>query len=221
MMKKAVLCLLLWAVVSGSFAQLVRKKDYDAAFALQLGGETGMLTSFGHAEIALRPLAGLKMTFPFNRKWFLGSEINYSELKYKCSGELEEVLAGISLNEERQAEFDIKQIQVPLYLKYMLNCNKASVVLGFYGAYVFDSQVSLSSKEQDTDITGWIDNWHAGITLGYEHRIVKHFNIMCRIDAGLKEVVKKHSFFKDKLLPIQASITLSYDIFRVGDCGCD
>lgn len=209
-MRWLVVCLLLLGIVAESFGQLVRRKDYDAAFALQAGGEVGALTAFQEAEVALRPVAGLKMTFPFTRKWFLGAEVNYSELKY-------------GYKDVEKTNFEIRQLHIPLYLKYMLNCNKASVLFGFYGSYVMDGKCAVAGPEAavHTDMSGELEDWSAGMTVGYEHRILKHLNVMCRISAGVKEVVKKQSVLKDKLFPLQACITLSYDIFRIGDCGCD
>ena len=209
-MKGIVVCILFLGVVLESAGQLVRRKDYDAAFALQAGGETGALTAFHNAGFSLRPVAGLKMTFPFTRKWFLGSEFNYSELKYSFAG-------------CQQTDMNIKQLHVPVYLKYMLNCNKASVLFGIYGSYVIDGSCSVvfADTPVPADISRELDTWNAGVTIGYEYRFVKRLHIMCRISGGVKEVVKKQAFFKDKLFPLQACVTLSYDILRIGDCGCD
>lgn len=217
--------MLLLMLMTDGYAQLVRKKDYDAAFALQVGGETGVLTSFRDMKMAVTPLGGLKMTFPFSRKWFLGSEVNYSRLKYSFAS---------GAGTHQQADFDIKQLQVPVYLKYMLNNNRSSVLFGVYGTYALDA--SLHSSFRGTEPIGnastlndgvvgnysaLMDTWNAGVTLGYELRIVKHLNIMCRVSAGMKNVLKSQDMFGKKLYPAQATITLSYDIFRIGDCGCD
>lgn len=227
-MKKTILCILLLVVLTECFGQLVRRKDYDAAFALQAGGETGMLTTFRHPKLSLSPAFGLKMTFPFNRKWFLGSEVNYSRLKYEVSDQVEAHwdIAGETGNFDgaQLTRFDLKQIQVPVYLKYMLSCNKASVLFGFYGSYVFDAGLTTSLEgggyRVAADLSEVADQWNAGITIGYEHRIVKHLEVTCRISAGVKEVVKQ-SLWGDRLFPLQACLTVSYDIFRIGDCGCD
>lgn len=236
-MKAIIACALLLIVFAESHGQLVRRKDYDAAFALQAGVETGMLTTLRHPELFVRPIAGLKMTFPFTRKWFLGGEVNYSELKYNTTDRTgytgEWAGQDFTFRGEQKMKFDLKQVQLPLYLKYMLNCNKASVLFGFYGAYIFDARLEAifsgsSAAGEDalqtpveTRLPEALDNWHAGVTVGYEHRIVKHLDIICRINIGMKEVVRNQPFFRDKLLPVQACITLSYDIFRIGDCGCD
>ena len=209
-MKKVIFCILFLGILWESFGQLVRRKDYDAAFALQVGGETSVLTAFQNAGFLLRPVAGLKMTFPFTRKWFLGGEINYSELKYSFAG-------------PQQTDFHIKKLHVPVYLKYMLNCNKASVLFGLYGSYVADGHcfTGFTDSPGYTDISGDLETWSAGVTAGFEYRMVKRLHVMCRISGGVKEVMKKQPFFKDKLFPLQACITLSYDILRIGDCGCD
>ena len=44
---------------------------------------------------------------------------------------------------------------------------------------------------------------------------------MFRLSTGIKELVKNQAFKDEDLLSLQASITLSYDIFRIGDCGCN
>ncbi len=223
-MRWAIVGLLIFGSVWVSQAQLVRKKDFDAAFALQAGGEVAGLTSFHSPRMSVKPLVGLKMTFPFNRKWFLGSEINYSELKYSETGQ---TLGdwGFPSDGEQTVAFRLRQLRIPVYLKYRLSCNKASLLFGFYGAYVPNAKAVASFSSPDLcmekDISDCIDRWHAGIALGYEHRIVKSLHVTFLIHSGVKEIVKKPSLFKDKLFPLQAGITLSYDILRIGDCDCD
>ncbi len=39
---------------------------------------------------------------------------------------------------------------------------------------------------------------------------------MCRGSAGMKKTLKNQQLWHDKLFPVQASLTLSYDIFRTG-----
>lgn len=238
-MKGLVICILLWALVVDSNAQLVRRKDYDAAFAIQLGGGIGVLTALHHAVLSVTPVAGLKMTFPFTRKWFLGGEVNYGRMKYGMSQQVDIGLPSwgtdVYFKARQKADFDWKQISVPLYVKYMLNCNKASVLFGCYGSYVFDARLSSSlsgeryspGSEKDIpvtleqDLSRTSENWNVGITVGYEHQIVRHLNLMCRISAGVKKAVKQNGIWQDQLFPLGACITLSYDIFRIGDCGCD
>lgn len=242
-MKTVIYGILFLLVGAECFGQLVRRKDYDAAFALQVGGEVGMLAPFGnHPGVYLRPAGGMKMTFPFTRKWFLGSEINYSELRYKNTFDGDMNLSAwgeTRLRGEWKANWDMKQIQIPVYLKYMLNCNKASVLFGFYGAYVFDTKLTASMSGDmevfqpelgetvsntgnlDVSLAEMMEKWNAGVTVGYEHRIVKRLNLMLRVSAGLKDVMNGSSAWNKKFFPLQTCLTLSFDVLRIGDCGCD
>lgn len=224
--------LLCWMVTESS-GQLVRRKDYDAAFALQAGGESGLLLPVRQPQLSVRPFGGLKMTFPFTRKWFLGSEVNYSELKYQTAFSAgENFSAG---NREVKADFHLRQLQWPVYLKYMLNCNRASVLFGFYGTYVFEAKGSAvgpglsgsgelsgeSAISGERDFSAALCSWNVGLTLGYEYQLVKHLNLMCRVSAGLQEVMKAGEGIGKKWFPAQICLTLSYDLLRIGDCGCD
>lgn len=224
-----------------SYGQLVTKRDYDAAFAIQAGGEAGLLLPMKNINIGITPTAGLKMTFPFTRKWFMGGEINYSELK--CKGSFD--VSGFGFNGQAyvgnaRMDCNIRKIQVPVYVKYMLNCNKASVLFGVYGAYLFDNDFRLTLKDAlsepppyssvvaerigelgPVDLSGDVESWNAGIVVGYEHRIVKHLDVMLKVSAGAKELLKKNNSCGKRLYPLQASLTLSFDILRIGDCGCD
>lgn len=192
-------------------AQLVRRKDYDAAFALQAGGGTGVLTQWQHPRLAVMPTAGLKMTFPFTRKWFLGGEVNYSRLKYgfavPVGGEPAEGAQDV------RVKADVETLCVPIYLKYMLNCNRASVLFGLYGSY------RLSGRwEPAADVP--FATWNAGVTAGYEYRLAKRLNLQLRASAGVREAAEGHPC-GGRLLPVEACLTLSYDFLRIGDCGCD
>lgn len=194
-----------------SFGQLVTRKDYDAAFAIQAGGELSFLVPFKSPKPGISPTIGLKMTFPFTRKWFMGSEINYSV--FKCGNKLTSSSA-----ENVNADFNLKRIQMPIYLKYMLNSNKASILFGVYASRVFDDKSAFAAENP---FSAEVNPWDAGITLGYEQRIVKHLNLMVRLSGGGMSLLKKNTYTNESLYPLQGSLTLSYDFLRIGDCGCD
>ena len=75
-MKGIVFCLLGLLIGVESSGQLVRRKDYDLAVALQAGGGTSVGIPFRDVRMFVVPVGGLKMTIPFTRKWFLGTEVN-------------------------------------------------------------------------------------------------------------------------------------------------
>lgn len=214
-MRIVILCVLFLLLTAESFGQLVRRKDYDAAFALQAGGETGVLIPWSSPGLSVRPTGGLKMTFPFTRKWFLGGEVNYSEFKFSSRY----VWDG---GEPVDSRFFIRQLQVPVYLKYMLNCNRASVLFGVFGSYFIDKSLDIGMQSgSDGHSADGLDVWNGGLVIGYEYQIVKHFNVMLKICAGAKELLKSTATAEKRLCPVQASLTLSLDVLRIGDCGCD
>lgn len=194
-------------------AQLVTKKDYSAAIALQAGAEGALMLSMKSAHFRITPTAGVKMTFPLNRKWFLGTEINYSQLK----------IAG----KEKKLKLDIdqKKISVPVYLKYMLQSNRASVLLGAYVAYQLDTDITFKRPDElalaiPEPMFYDADRWTYGIVAGYEQQLAKRLNLTLKISCSVKTIGESQAISK-KQIPLQAGLTLSYDIFRIGDCGCN
>lgn len=206
-------------IVTGlnGFTQLVTKKDYTAAFALQAGAESSILMTSQISQFKITPTAGLKMTFPFNRKWFVGSEINYSQLKtlnkYSNSGT------------ECRLKLNLEQITIPVYAKYMLTSNRDMLLFGGYVSQILSDQYdysksygSLLSKTPSAPLENGISKWDYGFTLGYEHLFNRNLALALKINCGI------HSFTDDignkKSIPLKASLTLSYNLFRIGDCGC-
>lgn len=194
-------------------AQLVTKKDYSAAIAIQAGAEGALMLTMKPAHFRITPTAGLKMTFPFNRKWFLGTEINYSQLKMT------------SKEERLKLSFDQKRLSVPIYLKYMLQSNRASVLLGAYVAYRLDSDITFKRPDDLTlaipqPVFYQADRWTYGIIAGYEQQLVKRLNLTLKVGCGVKTIGESPVISK-KQIPVQAGLTLSYNIFRIGDCGCN
>lgn len=218
-MRLLVLSVLFFLLTGHCAAQMIGKRDYDAAFALQAGGTIAMPLPLGHPKATVQAMGGLKMTFPFNRKWFIGAEVNYEKLNFKSSYSIHGE-GQASSPEKLKIKVGIEQIEVPVYLKYMLNCNRASVLLGFYGTYVFQSDPHPLHPE-DTACPKPDKEWNAGLTLGYEYQLVKRLNVMCRLSMGMRDVIKPEYVQGKSFLPLQASLAISYDILRIGGCGCD
>lgn len=214
-MKAVVFCLLGLLVGLESCGQLVRRKDYDLAVALQAGGGISAGVPFRDARVFVAPFGGLKVTIPFTRKWFLGAEVNYADHRFDSRYALEED------TDQQEVRFRLKELQLPVYLKYMLNCNRASLLFGGYAGYYFQNESGLLGPNQAVALDDGMEKWNAGLTFGYEYRIVKHLNVMCRVSAGLNNLMRSRKIPGKSAFPLQACITVAYDIFRVGDCGCD
>lgn len=215
-MKIIVFCLLGVLIGLESSGQLVRRKDYDLAVALQAGGGTSVGVPFRNARLFAVPLGGLKITVPFTRKWFWGMEVNYADNRFDSR-----YAVGENTDQKDRVRFRLKELQFPLYFKYMLNCNRASLLFGGYAGYYFQNKSGIPGQNSVVVLGDEMEKWNAGLTFGYEYRIVKHLNVMCRVSAGLNTLVHSREVLDQKVFPLQACITVSYDIFRVGDCGCD
>lgn len=205
------------SVTFHGYAQLVTKKDYTAAFALQAGAESGILMTSKISKFSVTPSAGLKMTFPFNRKWFMGSEINYSQLK---------TLNKYSNSRTKcRLKLDLEQITIPVYAKYMLNSNRGMLLFGGYVSRLLSNQYnysksygSLLSKTPSAPLENGISKWDYGFTLGYEQLFTRHLALSFKINCGVQSLADLPD--NKKCIPLKASLTLSYDLFRIGDCGC-
>lgn len=221
-LKNTILFLLLLSSLCGQ-SQLVRKRDYDAAFAVQAGINTGIAVPGHPGQLKVDGIYGLKMTFPFTRKWFIGAEINYNPLRLETDKTL-------SLPEQTpvkgKAETEFRSLNVPLYIKYLLRNNQTGILLGGY----FSKHLKNKFLFRDTSgapVTGNEDatepeKWDAGITLGAEQRLLKHLNLLFKISGSLKSITGTGTGIHPKnSFPLQAHLTISYDILRIGDCGCD
>lgn len=189
-------------------AQLVTKKDYTAAFALQAGAESGVLMTSEISQVNITPVAGLKMTFPFNRKWFIGSEINYSQLKTRNKYS----------NPTTRLELDLEQITVPVYVKYMLNSNRGMLLFGGYVSGLLSDNYHYSSQAPSATLKNGIKKWDYGFTMGYEQLFTRHLALALKINCGVQSLTDVPD--NKKFIPLKASLTLSYDLFHIGDCGC-
>ena len=215
-MKGIVFCLLGLLIGVESSGQLVRRKDYDLAVALQAGGGTSVGIPFRDVRMFVVPVGGLKMTIPFTRKWFLGTEVNYADHRFDSR-----YAPGENTDRKQKVRFRLKELQLPVYLKYMLNWNRASLLFGGYAGYYYQNKSGVSGPDPAVALDDETEKWNAGLTFGYEYRIVKHLNVMCRVSAGLNDLMHSRGISGKNVFPLQACITVSYDIFRVGDCGCD
>ena len=205
------------SVTFHGYAQLVTKKDYTAAFALQAGAESGILMTSKISKFSITPSAGLKMTFPFSRRWFMGSEINYSQLKT--------VNKHSNSGTEYRLKLDLEQITIPVYAKYMLNSNRGMFLFGGYVSYLLSDNhsycvngESLSPEVSPVSPKNGIKKWDYGFTLGYEQLFTRHLALSFKINCGVQSLADLPD--DKKCIPLKASLTLSYDLFRIGDCGC-
>ena len=145
------------------------------------------------------PVGGLKMTIPFTRKWFLGTEVNYADHRFDSR-----YAPGENTDRKQKVRFRLKELQLPVYLKYMLNCNRASLLFGGYAGYYFQNKSGVSGPDPAVALDDETEKWNAGLTFGYEYRIVKHLNVMCRVSAGLNDLMHSRGISGKNVFPLQA-----------------
>ena len=177
------------SVTFHGYAQLVTKKDYTAAFALQAGAESGVL-----------------MTSKISK---------FSQFK---------TLNKYS-NTTSRLELDLEQIAVPVYAKYMLNSNRGMLLFGGYVSCLLSDNhsycvngESLSPEVSPASLKNGIKKWDYGFILGYEQLFTRHLALSFKINCGVQSLADLPD--DKKCIPLKASLTLSYDLFRIGDCGC-
>ncbi len=209
--------LLFFALSAGAgicSGQLVTKKDFDAAFALQAGIGSGMAFPAAKGGLKFEGTGGLKMTFPFTRVWFLGAEVNYNRLRTENKLEI----AG---NDGVEAVFrqEIPSVQIPVYARVMMRNNKTSLLFGGYYARHFDGKIDRQYEEGFRREPYEPESGSAGVVAGVEQIIGRNLYVTFKVNGSLTDIAPK-ARFESRLYPVQASLTISYDLLRIGDCGC-
>ncbi len=216
---KVILVSVFILVVHFCSAQLVRRVDYDAAIAVQAGGSTGILLPGKIDGMKFDGIYGLKMTFPFTRRWFLGAEFNYNQLRTQNKHSFSFSEGENIYQRDVEADLKIQALNVPVYVKYLLGPYGNSILCGGYFSWIYKGRLAVYEKKKRFQAD--TDKWDAGVVIGVGQRIVKHLNLMFKINVSVKDLMKKSDLYPKKIFPVQANLTLSYDIFRIGDCGCD
>ena len=193
--------------------------DYDAAIAVQAGGSTGILLPGKINGMKFDGIYGLKMTFPFTRRWFLGAEFNYNQLRTQNKHSFSFSEGENIYQRDVEADLKIQALNVPVYVKYLLGPYGNSILCGGYFSWIYKGRLAVYEKKKRFQAD--TDKWDAGVVIGVGQRIVKHLNLMFKINVSVKDLMKKSDLYPKKIFPVQANLTLSYDIFRIGDCGCD
>lgn len=217
-MKKTVSGIIILLLFSSAIsAQLVTKRDYSAAIAIQAGGAVNLFLPDRLSDINIQPTAGLKMTFPFNREWFMGAEINYNVLRLTNNNIY---FPGDQPEDSEPLKLKIHQVQVPLYVKRMLRSNRASLLFGGYFAWNYDHKFT-GPKEGSVLYEGdEPEKWEAGLLIGFEQNLAKGLDLTVKVCGGLKNL-HKNGETDQKSYPVQANLTLSYRLLRLGGCKCD
>ena len=137
-------------------------------------------------------------------------------------------------------EMSFTMIEVPFFLRYSFSKGNNRILLGGYYSFVMKNKFVVTPQKgllfsADADgnldestasditpetrytqeFTDYLDNWDAGILIGYERRIINRITVSGRFTMGFKDIFKKDSKYLDyKMLNMRGTVILSYQIFR-------
>ncbi|GHV63705.1 hypothetical protein FACS1894199_00240 [Bacteroidia bacterium] len=112
-----------------------------------------------------------------------------------------------------EVNYNINDLSVPLYLKRSLKNKDNCIVFGAYASYRIKENEN-TNVSSDNVSNGGATSLGAGVLIGFEHKITYDLHIAFKISGGLVEQGEQLK------IPLQATISLSYDIHRSGGCGC-
>lgn len=189
----------------------------------------------------LSPSLGAKLTFPVNRDWTLGVEITYKKIAINADARVENqrfndeargIVARFSGSTEMGMDFTM--MEVPIYLKYTFGNQKDRILVGAYAAWVingkFDIKVNKGYMMDDNGVymapidkeplninfNDILDNWDAGLIIGYERRLFPRIEIGLRASWGLKDIFNPYNqYFDYKMLQMRGTLVLSYNLFDI------
>ncbi len=134
-----------------------------------------------------------------------------------------------------EAKMSFTMLEVPLYLRYTFGQGTNRVILGGYYSYIvkasFDTQpykgllfnMNMDPDDPEAyepvtpetpytqDFNGALDNWDAGVILGYERRLFPRVHLSGRFMMGFKDIFRPGTdYFDYKMLHMRGTIGVSY-----------
>lgn len=248
-MKRATILLSLIMFVSSLFAQEKKEPLLRWSISPQLGADMGVTLPFPMSALngvfnpypEILPSLGARTTFRFQQGWVLGAEVIYKTVAMTANARVENQMMSSGDNNGKQyfsgtafLNSRFTQIEVPLYLKYMIGTKRANrVLLGGYWSYILEGTYTTEARkgyigsEPDRaddlvdpahpiliDFSKSLGDWDAGFVVGYEYGISERLNLGLRIMAGMRDVFGRNTPFEYKMIHLKGSIIVSYHIFE-------
>lgn len=189
----------------------------------------------------LYPSLGAKLTFPITKHWSLGAEITYKKVAIDADARIEnqrfndeknDVIARFTGSAEMGMDFTM--LEIPLYAKYTFRNQKDRLLFGGYFAYVMKGKFNIRVNEGymmtdegvyngaieddplDINFGNILDNWDAGLVLGYERKLFSRIEIGLRVSCGMKDIFKPdNQYFDYKMLHMRGTLEISYNLFNI------
>lgn len=189
----------------------------------------------------LHPSLGVRFTFPITGKWGVGAEFTYKKVSIdadarisnqRFNDEKNHVIARFTGSAEMSMDFTM--LEVPVYAKYTFRNQKDRLMFGGYFAYIakgkFKIKVNkgymmtdecvyngaIEDEPLDIDFGNILDDWDAGLLLGYERKLFSRVEIGLRVSCGLKDIFQPdNQYFDYKMLHMRGTLNLSYNLFNI------
>ena len=184
---------------------------------------------------------GARVSWSYNNTWSVHSEVTYKGVDMDADARVENQVFKLDggtqyFSGTAQMNMSFKMIEVPLYVKVALSdkYNDFFIFGGYYSHILSSNFVTIAEKgylggKPDEyggsitpdkpfimDFSQYLDNWDAGIVLGYERRIWKRANLGIRMMVGFKDIfTPENAFFDYKMWNMRGSIFLEYDLFLI------
>lgn len=130
-------------------------------------------------------------------------------------------------------------LEVPFYVGYSFGDGRNRVFLGGYYSYIFKAEfnttpykgvvVNPDSPHEPPmeikpgadlagvmpDFNSYMDDWDAGMLVGYEWQIIPRINLSVRFSMGFKDIFQKgNNYLEFKMLHMRGTLSLSYSFLR-------
>lgn len=189
----------------------------------------------------LYPSLGVKLTFPVDRHWAVSTELTYKKIAIDADARIKnqrfndkenDIVARFTGSAEMGMDFTM--LEIPVYAKYTFANLKDRILFGGYFAWMmngtFDIQVNkgymmddegtytgtIEGKPLEINFNNILDNWDAGLVLGYERRLFSRVEIGLRVSWGMKDIFKRNNqYFDYKMLHMRGSLVVSYNLFNI------
>lgn len=188
----------------------------------------------------LSPSLGAKFTFPIDRRWTMGAEATYKKVAMDADARVKDqrfqngnIVASFTGTAEMSMDFTM--LEVPLYFKYTFRNQKDRILVGAYASWVMNSNFEVLAKkgytltedgafdapitEEDKfnmDFSESMDNWDAGLILGYERRLFTRIELGLRFMCGFKDIFKPdNQYFDYNMINMRGTLVLSYNLFDI------
>lgn len=189
----------------------------------------------------LYPSLGMKLTFPITRHWGIGAEVTYKKEAIDADARFRDQRFNDKANDviarftgSAEMEMDFTMLEIPLYVKYTFRNQKDRLIFGGYFAYVlkgkFDIQVNkgfmmtdegryngaIDADPLNISFGDILDNWDAGLVLGYERKLFPRVEVGLRVSCGMKDIFKSdNQYFDYKMLHMRGTLAVSYNLFDI------